>query len=545
MPDFEYREDQLRAVGKLLNGFEQVDNVILNGPTGVGKSGISYLTHLKKVETSPMYKTTILCNQKLLQDQYADFLDDQEGVMVLKGKSNYLCAADNKTTVDEAPCSLGQKCNLMDSCEYYIRKSKMGTVPVLITNYHQLLAFLDSPMGFSRESDLVIYDESHNLSEIITDYYKISVSTTEIPYYEKVFKDIDGAGFGKISELLEDIMSDLSCFRFEDPETTLTNLIMHKQMLMTGLCVAIKGTGDKVLSRIFGNLYSKEATFLVKAENWMAYRKDIRFVPDLQKNGEVVTYSLTPLKVDAVVEPVLKGLSPKRMFMSATIFPRIFIKHVGPKEEYINLQLPMAVPAENRQIVFNPIANFNASNMKAGTSEFNALISNISTLLELHADENESGVIYTPSYALAALLRENLMPTTRKLGYTILTNTDSNGREQVIEKFRDLSVKKRLLISPSFTEGINFEDEISRFQMMVKAPFRSLGDAFVREKMNMDKEWYEIDTVIRLIQFSGRSCRHTKDQCVTYIFDRNMLRLYEKYKNDVPRWFRDAVIVLK
>lgn len=545
MTNFEYREDQLRAVAKIRKGFDSVDNLILNGPTGCGKSGISYLTHLKHTEDFPNYRTTILCNQKILQDQYADFLDDQKGVMVLKGKNNYLCAADDKTPVDEAPCSLGVKCNLQSECEYFVRKSQMGTVPVLITNYHQMLSFLDSPQGFTRESDLIVYDESHNLSEIFTDYYKLSITTLDIPYYDKMYKDLDGSGFGHIVELLDDIMSNLSLLRIDTPAKVLDDLVKLRQCLLTDLTVAIKNVQDKVILRIFGNLYTKESNFLVKAENWIRYRDVVRFVPDLQKNGEVVTYTLTPLKVDGVVEPILKSLSSKRIFMSATLFPRLFMKHVGLKDDYINIQLPMVVPASSRQIVFCPVANFNRENMKPGAHEFDSLIANISSLLELHAKEEDSGVIYTPSYALASLLRENLMQTTKRLGYKIITNADAGGREQAIDEFRDTSVKKRLLISPSFTEGINFEDDISRFQMMVKTPFRSIGDAYVKEKMNMDKEWYEIDTVIRLIQFSGRSCRHAKDFCITYIFDRNMLRLYEKYKEDVPKWFRDAVVYTK
>lgn len=569
MSDFEYRESQVKAANKLLLNLEEVDNIILNGPTGCGKSGIAYVMHERLCKLSSDHKTTIFCNQKLLQDQYADFLDDKEDIMVMKGMSNYTCYMSPKKTVDEAPCQHGTKCKQQDFCEYWQRRKKIATVPLLIINYHMVLSLMDTQTGWTRKSNLCIFDESHSLADIITDYYKISVSNTEIPFYQKLYKAIEklllenieakrwdttfktAGEKGPLSTIMDDldaIMHQISLLRVKDPIGVVMNLFQLRIFMTTSLSNMISQLPaflqqNQSLLSMMSSALNKEKLFCNKCQHWEDLKDEVRYVPDYQKSDEIVSFTLTPLKVDTVVEPLLKVLSPKRQFMSATIFPRVFMGYVGIKDNYRHIQLPNAIPVENRKILMNPIASFNNLNMKEGEPEFEDLIETLTSLLEFHAKEEHSGVIFTPSYNLAEKLRRSLYKKADKLGYGILINQGADGRDSIIERFRDTGVKKRLLISPSFSEGINFEDDISRFQVIVKAPFRSLGDAFVKERIKVDKEWYELDCLIRVIQSLGRSCRHVNDFCISYVFDWNVLRLYNKYLKDVPQWFKDSVVM--
>lgn len=548
MSNFEYREPQVRTVAKILEGMKTSNNIILNGPTGCGKSGIAYLLHEKMKEYNSGHKTTIICNQKLLQDQYADFLDNKDGeVMVIKGKSNYVCFADDKTSVDQAPCQHGIQCKDQAFCEYWQRRLKMRQIPLLIVNYHMVLSLMDSASGWSRESDLCIYDESHSLADIITDYYKVTATNIEVPYYAKISKMLEEKySFKQISEDLDDVMHYLSSFKFDPPNQTMESLYIARMNLISDLSnlftqMSPELMNNKSLRSVLSNLLSKEDLFCIKCRNWYRYRDQVRFVPDLNKDGDEVTYSLTPLTVDTVVEPVLKALSPKRMFMSATIFPRVFTKYIGLDEHYYYLQLPNSIPIDNRMIYIAPVAYFNKSNLQEKAPEFIDLIDTILSLLKAHGEDGDSGVIFTPSYQLSSALRRGLEAKASKMGYKLLVNMSSDGRDAVVEKFRDTNIKRRLLISPSFFEGINFEDDISRFQIVVKAPFKSMADKYVKEKMNYDSEWYEMDCLIRVIQSLGRSCRHTDDFCISYILDGNVLRLYKKYNKDIHKWFKDAV----
>lgn len=549
MSNFEYREPQVRTVTKILEAFKTTSNIILNGPTGCGKSGIAYLLHEKMKERNSGHKTTILCNQKLLQDQYADFLEDKEGeVMVIKGKSNYVCFADDKTPVDQAPCQHGIQCRDQNFCDYWQRRARMKSIPLLIINYHMVLSLMDSPSGWNRESDLCIYDESHSLADIITDYYKVSASNTEVPWYAKISKTLEGKfTFEQVNQDLDEVMHYLSSFRFDDPISTMESLYISRMNLVSELGnlftqMPMELMNNKPIRSMLSNLLSKEDLFCIKCRNWYRYKEQIRFVPDLQKSEENISFSLTPLTVDTVVDPFLKSISPKRMFMSATIFPRIFTKYVGLKDEaFLHLQLPNAIPVDNRRVYISPVAYFNNSNMQETAPEFQDLVDTVLSLLKIHSEDKQSGVIFTPSYKLSFALRKALEKDANKMGYQMLVNMSADGRDAVMEKFRNTGIKKRLLISPSFFEGINFEDDISRFQIVVKAPFKSLADKYVKERMNYDPEWYEMDCLIRVIQSLGRSCRHSEDYCISYVLDGNILRLYKKYNRDVHQWFKDAV----
>lgn len=549
MSSFEYRDSQIKAVSKVLHSLNDVNNIVLNGPTGCGKSGISYLLHEKMLADNPDHKTTIFCNQKLLQDQYADFLDDKDDVMVIKGKSNYLCFIDDNIKVDDAPCQQGIKCRFMKSCDYWQRRMLLSSKPLVIVNYHLALSLMDTPSGWVRESNLCIFDESHSLPSIITDYYKLSMSNTEVAYYDKLYKTLEKYKLSNIRDNIDSIMHSLSMLKHGDPISIARELFNHRNELLSSLSdlfgdlpLVIQKNKNLILS--LSSLVTKETNYVNKGRHWIRLKESVKYVPDLQKIDEIVTFSLTPLKIDTIVDPLLKLLSAKRQFMSATIFPRVFMGYIGLKDDFVHIQLPSSFPISSRQVIFNPISFFNNLNLKTGTYEFNLLIDTVISILNLHSECNESGVIFTPSYRLASLIKTELESKAKHLGYTLLLNYNSDGRDYIVEKFRDTKVNKRLLISPSFSEGINFEDDISRFQIIVKSPFKSLGDAYVKEKLKNDKEWYELDCLMKIIQSLGRSCRNENDYCISYILDSSALKLYRQYINDIPRWFKESVTII-
>ena len=101
----------------------------------------------------------------------------------------------------------------------------------------------------------------------------------------------------------------------------------------------------------------------------------------------------------------------------------------------------------------------------------------------------------------------------------------------VLDDFKKYNKGPAVLISPSAFEGIDLSDDLSRFQIIVKAPFPSLGDK--RMKFILDKypEIYEIITIQKLVQGAGRSVRSPDDYAKTYILDQNAQRLFTSAKN--------------
>ena len=80
-------------------------------------------------------------------------------------------------------------------------------------------------------------------------------------------------------------------------------------------------------------------------------------------------------------------------------------------------------------------------------------------------------------------------------------------------------------------EGIDLSGDLSRFQVMVKAPFPSLGDKRIKFIADTHSEMYSIMTIMKIVQGAGRSVRSEDDYAVTYILDKNAERLFGSKEN--------------
>ena len=129
-----------------------------------------------------------------------------------------------------------------------------------------------------------------------------------------------------------------------------------------------------------------------------------------------------------------------------------------------------------------------------------------------------------------------------KTDYHILMNTNAAETKKILDEFLDTSKKKRLLISPSFAEGVNFNDDISRFQIIPKVPYLYLGSTRVATKCRLNGRWYTNKTIENIIQVAGRSVRSANDEAVTYILDNSFDSCYNRYKDDYPKWFDEAIV---
>jgi hypothetical protein len=98
-----------------------------------------------------------------------------------------------------------------------------------------------------------------------------------------------------------------------------------------------------------------------------------------------------------------------------------------------------------------------------------------------------------------------------------------------------------ILVSPSSHEGLGLYGERSRFQVIAKVPFASLGDKRVKRRMETDRDWYLLNTAQKLIQACGRSIRSDSDYATTYLLDRAFGRFYDRAHQFFPPYFKDSL----
>jgi Rad3-related DNA helicase len=113
------------------------------------------------------------------------------------------------------------------------------------------------------------------------------------------------------------------------------------------------------------------------------------------------------------------------------------------------------------------------------------------------------------------------------------TNPDVERNEIIDEHFK--SSKPTVLISRSLHLGLDLKDDLSRFQIITKVPYPSLGDR------KRSEQWYSWQTGLRLVQAYGRSVRCKDDWAATYVLDANLRYFISRNKTIMPQWFIDAI----
>jgi Rad3-related DNA helicase len=101
-----------------------------------------------------------------------------------------------------------------------------------------------------------------------------------------------------------------------------------------------------------------------------------------------------------------------------------------------------------------------------------------------------------------------------------------------------------VLVGPSLIEGLSFDDDLCRFQIIMKVPYPSLADKFVAAKQKLKPEWYSNTTAISILQGVGRGIRNEKDWCVTFIFDGCYSYLLQKSYSMFPQDFINRIQVI-
>ena len=117
----------------------------------------------------------------------------------------------------------------------------------------------------------------------------------------------------------------------------------------------------------------------------------------------------------------------------------------------------------------------------------------------------------------------------------------SNNRAEILDKLS--KSKNTIILSPSIETGYDFKGDLARWQIIAKMPFLSLGDIYVTERKRKSNKWYVRETVLRLIQASGRIVRGISDYGNTYIIDKNFFNIVQNNVELFPDWYLESIII--
>ena len=523
-PYSKIRPIQKTAFDFIFSNLNSKKYIILEGPVGSGKSAIAYTLSkwiLNNYKPSCDFEngSYIVTTQKILQEQY---INDFNDIAYIWSKSNYTCKHRKNMSCDDgqrlaqifSDSKESKKCNI--DCVYNTEFKKFLANPIGVTNTAYILnqlTYNKSEKLSLKKRALLVIDECHNLEQAIVNF----VST-------KIYKNF--------------CEEDLEIDYINDENLDLLSIKKWiSDIFMKGLEDKILNITDEILSI---DPKKQKVRPLVKKYNDLdkIKCKTDRFIKMFNEKNWVVTkendyFELKPIYINQITQSLLFNISEKILLMSGTILNHeTFCQHVGiPIEESCFLSMDSPFKKENRKIFISNIASMNYKNIDSGIKNINNAVQ---YLLSQH--RGQKGIIHTHTYKIAKYLKDN-DKTKRLLIH------ETNNRNEILNKHIK-SKHDTVLVSPSFTEGIDLIDEYSRFQIICKIPFPYLKDNYIIEKMKKCKNWYEWQVAKTIIQALGRSVRSENDYAISYILDSDWNFFYNKNNFLFPKWFKDSIIFL-
>lgn len=510
------RPEQENAINEILNGFENENKkyIIAELPTGLGKSAIA-ITIAKYYEDR--YKTNILTTQIILQEQYTK---DFPYLANVHSKGKYTCVNVSNGTSCEMNLLLQRALFNKNSnnpffgepyenkCIYNINKNRYLNANYNLTNLHFFLSF---PTMDKR--DLVIIDECHNIESIVTDIHSLMINRYTVEENLKMnWLNFEGMELSRI----RDWVKDKYLPRLKEEYDIINDTVL-------------KATSESQIGTHVPKRLNELALKIESASFFLDNYSEKDWVSTISPNGDLFT--LKPLHANILNKTYLFSRGDKFLMMSGTVLDKTtFCETNGiPVNEtkFFTANSPFKI--ENRQVLFIPVGSMSKNNID---STYPKMIDVVGKLLDMHKDEK--GIIHTWSYPLAKKL-EDTLNNERLLLHT------SEDRMEILNLHLN-STTPTVLLSPSFTEGVDLKGDHSRFQILVKVMYPYLGDKYVQTKMKTVQNWYAWQTIKNMIQASGRSVRDYNDSAITYILDADFQMLLDRNKKLFPKWWLDSLV---
>jgi len=546
------RNGQVDVVEKIICAFvdEKMQNVILSASTGTGKSIIGAvcaeaLSMINSNNHGIKSSISLVSTNTLLKQYSSTFekLSNGSKYIMIKGASNYGCSAlttpENEENAEacawytmvqsgsEFEDVIANHCN---KCEYLAVKKKKNTVRHLTTNYSYF--FIDRMYtGKFEDRDLLIWDEAHLVNDLFSEHNAIYFSQKRIQAMAEEIAETVRLTDIEIAKTLTSIASDCA----KKDKINEKNYDAYLRALHKVYSYAKEqGTiaGERALRSGDMGKYTKLSRFTKKYEGLVCK------IDDLFKYGYEHVFEYKEDEAAVSVKPVFVGTmmealqcSTHNLFMSATVSADFLSKTLKLDTEKTKfIRLDPTFPKENKEVVFfDPLSLSYTSLQNPDTVK--QLRKNVYKIVKKHVDEGERGIILAPSFKLQQEIVAEILPLYKAGKFTLFEHRQGEKLENVLASFKHFKDGPAVLISPAMFEGIDLPGDLSRFQILVKAPFPSLADKRMKFILDRHPDLYNIITIMKMVQGAGRSVRSADDHAVTYCLDANAQRLFNSSQN--------------
>jgi Rad3-related DNA helicase len=510
---------------------------LLNLPTGIGKSVLAITIadwYRKNVNKSARFD--IITSSKILQSQYSESF---ESISDLRGKENYEC--------EQYACSCAQGIEFnrlnktyCESCPYSGARDGYMSGGISLTNFYLyiLYAIYNPKIMENRGASVLIVDECHSFDDVMSDFISIKITETVIKRFKftnqyNILKKLKG--IQSISQyvifleyLYKEVLSTIE--QMESGISTKTrSATQDKRDLKISKLLKTKNTDVKLMQLVsdLKQLQLKIEVFLKEYKenpnNWVlesSYNEKLK-----QKE-----LSLEPIWAYDYLDKYVFSHYDMVFLMSGTILDKsLFCQLNGldvNKAVYYSIPSPFNV--KNRPIFYMPLGKM-SYNSKSET--FKRYIPYIKKLLEKY--KGKKGIIHTNSFELSNWIKDSIKDPR-------LIFHDSSNKDEMLE-LHLRSDKPTVIVSPSLSIGVSFDNDAARFQIIAKVPYPSLSSQKNKLRMNNNPDWYSWRTCADLQQSFGRIIRSNLDYGDTIILDGSFGDVIKYSLNFIPDWIQKSI----
>jgi ATP-dependent DNA helicase DinG len=601
---YEYRPGQLEMARAVERALEEKRHLIVEAGTGTGKT-LAYLLPALRDALETGRRVVISTGTKALQDQLyfrdVPFLESLLGplkVCYMKGRANYLCrhklvtltshpvltgleeidqfhkiAEWEKTTetgdrseltgLPEASAlwsrldarseaCLGSTCPDYQRCFVTEMRRKAQESDIVIVNHHLFFADLAvrqqaagaADAGVLPEAGAVIFDEAHELEDVASSYFGISVSNLRfedlVRDSEAMLKKGDGYASPQNTAILvsgQQLRDRARMFfaqlpagdgrqpfddRAEFLETRGDLYLSVKNTLirLESELEQVRGLDEAPgLRKRVANLRT-EIEFLMESNSGnMVYWLERRVSGGLHKQSRTTFLQATPIDVSGILDGELFQRFPTVVLTSATLTVQGSFEHIrgrlGLADGARELVVPSHFKYREQALLYLP-----PEMPDPRAAEFpTAAARCIQRVLEI--TKGRAFCLFT-SYSQMRDLYERLLPV---LEYPILLH-GSAPRNALLQQFRT-TPNAVLFGTASFWQGVDVQGEALSCVIIDRLPFAVPNDPVVAARMRFIEEAggkpffeYQVPSaVIALKQGFGRLIRSLEDRGVLVLLD--------------------------
>jgi Rad3-related DNA helicase len=552
------RPFQLEAVDAVLEEFKAGNNVLFEAGTGFGKSPLEIGV------VSAFQSAYLLIGRNDLVDQWERDFDHFSKIGFYKARARFDCT---EISGDRGPLNCSQaktpcgkkrqsKDNDCQACPYAVNRDVALAKPYTVMTLSlgmTIFKHLQMHPGVTKR-DVMVIDECSELESEIMKFFEFQVSTKTL--FRAIQKTITMGQFFSEGDDFYSRWPNVT------PSTNFAIAINQMRPISdTSACfrwaIEISGIAQQRMNWLGAGQKSEEAEKIAEAcEQIIRMCKQVidAIGDNVPYFGEMVpdevdgTYKVrvSPLEAKGMLRRLLAPYAKHLLFVSATtgsaeMFART---HSLPKEApVVKVTAPSGFPVANRMVYNLRAGNMSNKTQVADSPLVLKMLVDLATQRQSEQPRfdhiNQKGIIHTYNNKITDMVLEAFRSA--GLGHRVIPLKGSGkAREQAMEIFTK-TTQPLILVSPSAMLGLSLNDDLARWQAIVKVPYPYLGDQSIAHRKETIAGWYEWQTAKDLIQTFGRIVRSDSDWGSTYILDDAFTGFYSRNSDLFPAFIREAI----